>query len=445
MEFEFEGHRFVVSLKRTSFASIGNYLEVCIQSKENVTTVVRPSTEPHVCLLLDISGSMRTFMDLLQSTSFATVDQIKDLRGYLEIIAFDTSLVEVLPETHLSDESIKHDVYKRIETFLVNRNASTNLENPLIKALETSRDVQKHIMLLSDGLANHGVCTTSKELIDLARSCPGYKNSILHTLGFQPNLPNFSSFRAKSDPTEINASLLKHLALDTNGTFQITSDKEQIFAFIGDILADSTLRVAHHVKAKATFQGAPLTCITKNFDGLSLRLDKPTYFVFEIPYMIPDVSIEIRYETEYSTKTSKELHSDIRWGALLNHNFEQDAPLPSVEFSYPTTLTVANALVEGRHEDKLKQLKRIIKDSNQTNLLPILSMISVAEHYGEESDSLELSQTMFALRSPAPIRTPAVDAYRERSVLSAHRHVVTHGTARQETVVHEDSIPLRQP
>jgi len=201
---------------------------------------------PNLVLVLDVSGSMKPYMEDVKKASLAALELV----GSLKIIAFDH---EVL---HIKKCSTKEEVSEAI----VNRNGSTNIQDAISTTLYAKNQT---VVFMTDGLANTGNLTSSQSLLDFARAFPTYDCTVFHCLGFW-----------RKD-TCLNAELLKSLAFDTNGIFHLGSNSDCLAAFIGDVLSDYYFRV------NVNFRELPFGLLNEiPRCGFTIRADAPTNFVF---------------------------------------------------------------------------------------------------------------------------------------------------------------------
>jgi hypothetical protein len=114
----------------------------------------------------------------------------------------------------------------------------------------------------------------SSELIEYARSFPSYVNHTMFTLGIRTNQSG-----------DLNSDLLKDMALDSGGIFQLTETKEGIAKILGDVFA-------HHYFYRYLIQIPVCTsangCIgqmktSMGLKGAKLRADKPLTWIWEFP------------------------------------------------------------------------------------------------------------------------------------------------------------------
>jgi hypothetical protein len=212
--------------------------------------------------VLDISGSMGPNMKFVVSSALAAVDLLPE-GSTLRIIVFDHYAQCIVPEITMKTSN-KEALKDLIKGSIKNRNGGTDIQSALSQAL-IGQD--QSIMFVTDGLANSGSLTTSEDLLYLARRMPDYCSNTVHCLGLQMH---------ESDG--INSSLLKDLALDTNGCFKIAKEAEAIACFLGDVMASHCMTVRRN--CVTDLPGYDLITAV-GINGYTVRADRPTTLVFK--------------------------------------------------------------------------------------------------------------------------------------------------------------------
>lgn len=224
------------SLLSLSYPHVDNLYEI--------SKLTKPA--PRLVLVLDVSGSMKPYMDDVKKACMAALELV----GTVKIVAFDHEIINV--STCTTKDAVSNSI--------VNRNGSTNVQDALSEIL---KDGGQTVVLMTDGLANTGRLTSSKSLLAFAQSFPTYTANVFHCLGFW-----------RKD-TCLNAELLKSLAFDTNGIFHLGSNSDCLASFIGDVLADYYFRVESNFRA---LPSGLLNEIPRS--GFTIRADAPSHFVF---------------------------------------------------------------------------------------------------------------------------------------------------------------------
>lgn len=220
----------------------------------------------NLTLGLDISGSMEPNMTHLVNAALAAVDLLKD-GASLRIVLFDHDATEILPRvtmTPVTRASVKTTIREKV----VNNGGATNIEAALVKLL-TETNENQHVLLLTDGQANRGNAQTSQALINMARMLPNYSKYKIHCLGLQVAAAH-----------GLNGELLKDLAVDTDGSYELVHDPELVAAFIGDVMGSHLLeRMTKCSVRVATLAGEAKTVWGSSRQGFTLRADRPTTVV----------------------------------------------------------------------------------------------------------------------------------------------------------------------
>jgi hypothetical protein len=229
---------------------------------------VRMLRAPLLTFVLDSSGSMERNIDNAKVALLALVDAMPN-GSTLRVIMFDTRCVDVLSFPLMSQQLIspvtRDTVKKELREKLTCLGGGTNIELPLVDMLSTS----SLICFVSDGMANVGFNTTSESLLAIARRCPGYKDSIINTLGIQ------------FDPSvSLNAKLLKDLAEDSGGIFTIARDSEMLKTFVGQILGTYYFQRGTFKISLRSSNGLEAECDAPP-GGWRLRADKSTKILFK--------------------------------------------------------------------------------------------------------------------------------------------------------------------
>ena len=249
---------------------------------------------PKITFVADVSGSMMPNMTILKNSLLVLIDMAGP-GSCVRVLAFDETSETIIKSTVLSKDSmltLKNCVRER----LVNNGKSTNLQQAIHACL--SGDVGKSeeleesnlgsdpqllqvdcneeqiTLFASDGFANLGL-TSSKELLTFARTFETYSKQTFYTLGIK-----------LTPHVELNSELLKDMALDSGGSFRVTSTSEGIAEFLGDVFA-------HHYFVR--FLNMQFTCTSSNGcagtlctklskRGGILRGDRPLELVWEFPW-----------------------------------------------------------------------------------------------------------------------------------------------------------------
>lgn len=224
---------------------------------------------PKMVVGLDVSGSMKASMKALESTMLGLLDALPSASS-VKVFTFDHEVHSLIEDQILSAERTP---LKAFVAAMGNRGGRTHLEAALIESLQFGN---RSILLLTDGLANEGLCVTSATLTSLARSLPYYTTCNFHTLGL-----------AKAS---LNAELLKNLAVDTNGTFRLGLDDESVQSFVGDLLASHYMRrvSSASVHVLTGTAAVPELLTPRPVRGFEIRADRPLDLLFRWASGVPE-------------------------------------------------------------------------------------------------------------------------------------------------------------
>lgn len=299
---------------------------------------------PQVTFVADVSGSMSPNMTVLKNSVLALIDMAGE-GGVLRVLTFDDTTRIIINSVILTRENTA-DLKEKIKTDLINYGRSTNLQEAIKYCLSDSQETtsrqdttsnqdttssnpfptsqsesidphqptqpaggvsdpqsqhesmdaeykqgwypsilkgtgfpkqseetEQITLFASDGLANSGL-TTSPELLTFARSFESYSKQTFFTLGI------------KLDPyVELNSGLLKDMALDSGGSFKVTSNSEGIAEILGDVLAHHYFVRFAQMSFRCESQNGHIgtLCTKLSRRGGILRADKPLELIWEFP------------------------------------------------------------------------------------------------------------------------------------------------------------------
>lgn len=280
---------------------------------------------PEITFVADVSGSMAPSMSILKNSVLALLDMAGE-GSFARVLTFDDQTRTIMKSVILTKENIPK-LKEKIKEDLINYGGSTNLQEAIRYCLLTEKEIEEEraqdsqssvasidphqpspvalqggsdpkslqkiddeteaqaaeavsklnheqiTLFASDGLANSGL-TASHNLLTFARTFDSYFHQTFYTLGIK--LTPF---------VELNSELLKDMALDSGGSFKITSNSEGIAEFLGDVLAHHYFVRFTHMRFKCESQnGKSGTLCTKlSMRGGILRADKPLELVWEFP------------------------------------------------------------------------------------------------------------------------------------------------------------------
>ena len=248
---------------------------------------------PKITLVVDVSGSMMPNMKILKHSLLALFDMAGP-GSCIRVISFDETPKTILKSTVLSTESIPV-LKKNVMETLENNGKSTNLQLAIQACLADQDEViggegksqsesntnnpsspgsevyEQITLFASDGLANLGL-TSSQELLSYARTFESYSKQTFYTLGIK-----------LSQYVDLNSELLKDMALDSGGSFQITSSSTGIAEFLGDVLAHHYFVMFTNMHFSCTSSNGleGMLCTKLSQRGGILRGDRPLELTWE--------------------------------------------------------------------------------------------------------------------------------------------------------------------
>jgi hypothetical protein len=327
--------------------------------------------------VLDISGSMGPNMNFVVSTALAAVDMLQE-GSSLRIIVFDHFAQCIVPETIIKQAN-KQALKDIIKTSISNRNGGTDIQSALTHAL-IGQD--QSIMFLTDGVANSGSLTESEDLLYMARRMPDYASNTIHCLGLQAWTTD-----------GINSSLLKDLALDTNGYFKIGKEPETIASFLGDVFAAHTMTVRRN--CNTTMPGYTLISAV-GINGYTVRSDRPTTLVFKHTGASDPTDLE-------NSQAQSQEYSQESQDTIAEEDHLRDTVLGSYVSYVITHLNGPEGL---KKANKLLQYLRGIQH-------PLMNQLQTVLLYGGLNDNAKLSEEVYNLSTSSCGDTQQVIDFRQ--------------------------------
>lgn len=288
---------------------------------------------PSITFTADVSGSMIQNMERLVNSLLALID-LAGPGTQLKVVLFDEIATTIFCDTLQTDvNSVKQFLRRTI----INCGKSTNLELALKESLSFEENNEKNseessdpkhfkneeiileenaketlLLFASDGMSNMGI-SSSYELIEYARSFSAYSSHTIFTLGIKTN-----------PDAELNSELLKHMALDSGGLFQLTDTEEGITKILGDILAYHYYyrTCLSHVSCTSANgkEGKLKTNLGKK--GAKLRADAPFTLIWEFPL---DAQTPFTFQFNEKERLSQNTHDSKKVQLECKNAEEHDA------------------------------------------------------------------------------------------------------------------------
>jgi hypothetical protein len=317
---------------------------------------------PSLTFVGDVSGSMIPNMETLKNSVLAMCD-ISGLGSKVRVIIFDDRASTIVPYTVLEHDDTVTRTKEQIKKFLINSGNSTNLELALKEVLDVSKedsdpsfvDTPQITIFASDGLANIGR-SSSADLLEYARSFSSYASQTLYTLGI-----------ITGPFCDLNSELLKDMALDTGGSFQLTQNSEGISKILGDALAHHYFVRFTHAKFSCQsvngVRGELCTTLAKT--GGILRADKPLHLVWTFP---PHAKEPFKLSLDM-----KERDGSVFFGHSMTTPQGADPQDLSLIFGCTVLAPALDKKFSKKDlEEKIKQFKDVLREHNINELKDML-------------------------------------------------------------------------
>lgn len=277
----------------SSYEHVEGVLELSIVNtnvKEMYKTRFQGSSLPlELTLLLDTSGSMKPFENLLQVSTSTLVKLLPIGSTSVRLITFDDTAEEVC-KVHLSSSKEQEEVLTKTFSLKVS-SGSTNL-NAALELLKPSTTSMQSIVLLSDGHANAGKATESKDLVKTVQNMLE-KNELpvlFTTIGF-------------NDPSHLQMEVLKDLASLTDGSMHIVQTAEKVQESFGDVMCDGLTTIATNLQFKTVgCTVCPKLSGKEKLNGIHVRIDAKRLIPFKLDATLSWKNIEIQYFNVLSNK-----------------------------------------------------------------------------------------------------------------------------------------------
>jgi von Willebrand factor type A domain len=233
-------------------------------------------------LLLDTSGSMKPSESLLQIATSTLIKLIPCGSTSVRIITFD----EVAKEIHRTQliSSKEQDELLNITSNLKVSSGCTNM-NAALQMLKPNPEAMQNIVLLSDGMANAGSATESKDLVKTVQN-----------MLEKSTLPVLCTTIGFNEPTYLQMDVLKDLASATDGSMHIVQTAEKVQESFGDVMCDVLTTVAANLKFKTVgCTICPKLSGKDKLNGIHIRMDSKRLIPFKLDSTFSWKNMEISY------------------------------------------------------------------------------------------------------------------------------------------------------
>ncbi len=200
----------------------------------------------HILFLIDTSESMNDFNKLQHvKSSMSFIQPLLTPDDRVSIVTFGDSSATLCSNIPPNSQEFIHTIQKITTNGCTNLSAGLMALQPILSADTSTR--KKGVLLLTDGHANRGV----------------FDSSSLQTI-VNAMIESNSSLTLSSIAYGINhnTDLLKQIATDGNGSYNLVNTLENVATVFGEILGGLTTLVAQNVLVKGPPEFRPLTSYT---------------------------------------------------------------------------------------------------------------------------------------------------------------------------------------
>jgi len=257
----------------------------------------------HTIILLDTSGSMDEGSKLRNvKKSLTFLLKFLHKTDYLSLVNFNDTSQILIENINVTNEYMEAFRYT-IDTLTAQN--GTNLSAGLLNVkgiLERNvSNIKTGLIILTDGHANEGL-TRSEDLLRIIQSIKTLNPSIsITTIGYND---------------DHNANLLKEIAVNGNGSYNIVNNIEQVATVFGDILGGLITTVAQNVTVSYPSSWNNLNIYKKTVNGNITTLnigdvcgESETILLFK------DADTSSITVSGVNTDTLESIHNTITWAA----------------------------------------------------------------------------------------------------------------------------------
>ena len=194
----------------------------CVRIRTGASATNEQRTPVHFCVLVDTSGSMNHNHKLtnVKKSLHYLLNVLTD-NDYVSIITFNSSVAVPVSQT-ATRQGETELIQQRLQT--IHAEGGTNLFAGIMRAREclmTTSTRKQGILLLTDGMANEGEIGT-EPILGLVRSLLGeFPGTTMSCVGYG---------------VDHNSGLLRGIATDGNGSYNVVQSLEDVATVFGDIL-----------------------------------------------------------------------------------------------------------------------------------------------------------------------------------------------------------------
>lgn len=254
-----------------------------INVKEMYKTRFQGSSLPlELTLLLDTSGSMKPYEHLLQASTSTLIKLLPCGSTSVRVITFNDDAKEIC-QVQLTSSKEQDEVLAKTSSLKVS-SGSTNM-NAALQLLKPSETNMQSIVLLSDGHANAGKATDSKDLV----------KTVFNTLE-KTRLPVLFTSIGFNEPNFLQMDVLKDLASLTDGSMHIVQSPAKVQESFGDVMCDGITTIAtnlHFAAVGCTL--CPKLSGKNKLNGIHIRMDSKRCIPFTLHSGESSKKVDIQY------------------------------------------------------------------------------------------------------------------------------------------------------
>lgn len=216
----------------------------------------------------DVSGSMGgSKISLLKQATKLLLDELVS-KDRVSLVTFDTEIKECLPLSAVTEEA-KAKANKIVDTFKAG--TSTNLSGGLFRGITqfSSADADKRnsirtVLLMTDGQANHGLCTKA-QITPVVTSMLRGRGISVHTFGYG---------------SDHDSDLLRAISNAGNGSYYFVDEVDALRSAFGDCLGGILSVVAQNLELEIEAVNGAMITKVHHRDAVVLEETKR----YRIPY-----------------------------------------------------------------------------------------------------------------------------------------------------------------
>ena len=323
----------------------------------------------HTIILLDTSGSMDEG-NKLKNVKKSLMFLLKFLQktDYLSLVTFNASSEIIIENINCTSEYMEMFRYT-IDTLKAEggTNLSAGLLNVKSILQRITNTIKTGLIILTDGYANEGL-THPTELLRIIESIKNVNPSIsITTIGYDE---------------DHNANILKDIATNGNGSYNIVNNIEQVASVFGDILGGLITTVAQNVRVSYPPTWKNLNMYKIN--GCTLNIgdvcgESETILLFEEVFVNTDNCVTV---SGVDTETFEPIQKTITWDPTTYSNTKDSYMMAYIRNSLAYILTHMNSMEKDEIKNLLNEMKVYLN-------IPIVQFNPITKMLKDEIASIE--------------------------------------------------------